>query len=92
MSYNKSILSILLVFGYLGCCAQSDEKLVESQVDRMVADWNSREFKNMDLYTTEDVQWVNIVGMWWKGRTDVKNAHQLHSINFLKVFLLRKQG
>ena len=42
----------------------------------MVSDWNTHEFKNMDSYTTEDVEWVNIVGMWWKGRAEVKSAHQ----------------
>ena len=50
----------------------------------MVSDWNTHAFKNMDLYTTEDVEWVNIVGMWWKGRKDVIRAHQSTFDKFFK--------
>ena len=50
----------------------------------MVSDWNTHEFKNMDSYTTEDVEWVNLVGMWWKGRSDVKQAHQSTFDHFFK--------
>ncbi|RWY55925.1 SgcJ/EcaC family oxidoreductase [Mucilaginibacter gilvus] len=72
----KLTLTALLLMSSLFCYAQSDEKSIETQVTRMISDWNTHEFKNMDLYTTEDVEWVNIVGMWWKGRKDVKMAHQ----------------
>lgn len=61
--------------GVLGF-SQTDEKAIQAQVTQMVSDWNTHEFKNMDSYTTEDVEWVNIVGMWWKGRAEVKSAHQ----------------
>jgi uncharacterized protein (TIGR02246 family) len=27
-------------------------------------------------YMTEDVEWVNVVGMWWKGKAQVYQAHQ----------------
>jgi uncharacterized protein (TIGR02246 family) len=57
--------------------SRDDEKLIDNQVNRMISDWNTHEFKNLDQYATEDVDWVNIVGMWWKGRTDVKKAHQI---------------
>ena len=56
--------------------SQTDEKVIQSQVTQMVSDWNTHEFKNMDSYMTDDVEWVNIVGMWWKGRAEVKAAHQ----------------
>ncbi|OAH69109.1 hypothetical protein AXA65_16925 [Chryseobacterium sp. FP211-J200] len=60
------------VFGF----SQTDEKQIQSQVAQMVSDWNTHEFQNMDSYMTDDVEWVNIVGMWWKGRAEVKAAHQ----------------
>ena len=66
------ILLMTSVFGF----SQTDEKQIQSQVAQMVSDWNTHEFKNMDSYMTEDVEWVNIVGMWWKGRAEVKAAHQ----------------
>jgi len=93
MSNLRLSLSVLFIFSSLICCAQndeksvesqSDEKLIDSQVNRMVSDWNTHEFKNMDLYATEDVDWVNIVGMWWKGKTDVKKAHQITFDHFFK--------
>jgi uncharacterized protein (TIGR02246 family) len=56
--------------------AQTDEMAIEKQVDQLVSDWNTHDFKNMDTYTTEDVEWVNIVGMWWQGRTEVKTSAQ----------------
>ncbi|MCD9856057.1 SgcJ/EcaC family oxidoreductase [Epilithonimonas sp. JDS] len=76
MKNFKVIFSfILLMTGVLGF-SQTDEKAIQAQVSQMVSDWNTHEFKNMDSYTTEDVEWVNIVGMWWKGRAEVKSAHQ----------------
>lgn len=66
------ILLMTSVFGF----SQTDEKQIQSQVAQMVSDWNTHEFQNMDSYMTDDVEWVNIVGMWWKGRAEVKAAHQ----------------
>lgn len=91
MLNRKLTLSSFLILFSLFSFAQSDKKLnesdknlIDSQVNRMVSDWNTHEFKNMDLYATEDVDWVNIVGMWWKGRTEVKNAHQAGFDYFFK--------
>lgn len=66
------ILLMTSVFGF----SQTDEKQIQSQVAQMVSDWNTHEFQNMDSYMTDDVEWVNIVGMWWKGRAEVKAAHK----------------
>lgn len=76
MKNSKVIFSfILLMISVLGF-SQTDEKAIQLQVTQMVSDWNTHEFKNMDSYMTDDVEWVNIVGMWWKGRAEVKAAHQ----------------
>jgi len=89
----KLILSVFFIFSILFSSAQNhqqsgtvqaDEKLIDSQVNRIVSDWNTHEFKNMDLYATEDVDWVNLVGMWWKGRADVVKAHQITFDHFFK--------
>ena len=74
-NFKKLFTCLFLVLNGF-CFSQTDEKAVQSQVSQMVSDWNTHEFKNMDSYTTEDVEWVNIVGMWWKGRAEVKSAHQ----------------
>ncbi len=93
MSNSKFALGFILMFCSLFCGAQSspklsvnqnDEKVIDSQVNRMVSDWNTHEFKNMDSYATEDVDWVNIVGMWWKGRAEVEKSHQTGFDYFFK--------
>ena len=71
---------------------ENDKKSIDSQVNRLLSDLNTHEFTNMDYYTTDDVEWVNIVGMWWKGRTDVKKAHEWGFNKFFKgVPFTRKQ-
>ncbi|TDX82598.1 SgcJ/EcaC family oxidoreductase [Epilithonimonas xixisoli] len=76
MKNLKIVFSFLLLMTSVVCFSQTDEKAIQAQVTQMVSDWNTHEFKNMDSYMTEDVEWVNIVGMWWKGRAEVKAAHQ----------------
>lgn len=85
MTNTKLTLSVLLIINSLFCFAQGDDSiLIESQVNRMVSDWNTHEFKNMAFYTTEDVEWINLVGMWWKGRKEVEKAHQTGFDYFFK--------
>lgn len=88
MSIRKLSISLLVIFSSLFCSAQTnqtgteaDKQKIDSQVNRMVSDWNTHEFKNMNSYATEDVDWVNLVGMWWKGRTEVINKH-MEGFNF----------
>jgi uncharacterized protein (TIGR02246 family) len=91
MSKHNLMLCFFLIFVSFSSFAQrdqitieNDKKAIDSQVNRMVADWNTHEFKNMDAYVTEDVDWVNIVGMWWKGKSEVKNSHQTGFDYFFK--------
>jgi uncharacterized protein (TIGR02246 family) len=74
-NFKTILISFLLLTGQISF-AQNDVEAIEKNVNQLVSDWNSHDFKNMDTYTTEDVEWINIVGMWWKGRTEVKMAHQ----------------
>lgn len=76
MKNFKVIFSLLLLMTSIFGFSQTDEKAIQAQVTQMVSDWNTHEFKNMDSYMADDVEWVNIVGMWWKGRAEVKAAHQ----------------
>ncbi|MCB2407627.1 SgcJ/EcaC family oxidoreductase [Hymenobacter lucidus] len=54
----------------------ADEAAVRTLVSRMMTNWNAHQFADMATYTTDDVSWVNIVGMWWQGRPQVQQAHQ----------------
>ncbi|MDN3550236.1 SgcJ/EcaC family oxidoreductase [Mucilaginibacter aquaedulcis] len=89
MTNYKFLLGFSLIFcsffGYAqGDQKTVDEKIIDSQVNRMVSDWNTHEFNNMDSYATDDVDWVNIVGMWWKGKQEVKKSHKAGFDYFFK--------
>ncbi len=54
----------------------ADEAAIRQTVQRMTANYANHQFADMATYTTPDVSWVNIVGMWWRGRPAVQMAHQ----------------
>jgi uncharacterized protein (TIGR02246 family) len=56
--------------------AAADETAICQLVQRIATNWTNHHFADMDTYTTPDVSWVNIVGMWWRGRPAVQQAHQ----------------
>lgn len=37
--------------------------------------WNASDMEAMFAVATPDIHWVNVVGMHWQGRADVKKAH-----------------
>ena len=47
-----------------------DESAINKQVDAMIYSWNHHNYDDLKNYTTEDTDWVNVVGMWWKGRKE----------------------
>src|ERR1700712_5638697 len=55
---------------------KADEQMINSQYNAFLTSWNNHSFSDMEKYTTADCDWVNIVGMWWKGRKQVQFAHQ----------------
>lgn len=63
-----------------------DKQAVQTQIEAMLHSWNQHQFSDMDTYTTPDVDWVNIVGMRWKGRKEVQYAHEaFHKTMFKDV-------
>ncbi len=47
-----------------------DEAAINKQVDAMIYSWNNHNYDDLKNYTTENTDWVNVVGMWWKGRQE----------------------
>ena len=37
--------------------------------------WNRHDMHAMAALFTEDAEWVNIVGMWWRGRAAIERTH-----------------
>jgi uncharacterized protein (TIGR02246 family) len=69
----------LLVASHLTSAQQlssADDKAIRGVVAQMTKNYTDHHFQDMAAYTTPDVSWVNIVGMWWQGRSQVQQAHQ----------------
>lgn len=61
-----------------------DEKAINAQMDAMIASWNHHDFTDMKNYTTDDIDFVNPVGMWWKGRAQMQYALQTYHKGMFK--------
>jgi uncharacterized protein (TIGR02246 family) len=92
----KKVLTttICLLMGGL-LCAQSrpaDELAINKQVDAMIYSWNHHQYDDLKNYTTEDTDWVNVVGMWWKGRKQSEYAHQVYHNTIFKTSVCEKKS
>lgn len=53
-----------------------EESAIRETVRRMEESWNRHDMNAYASLLTDDVHWVNIVGMWWQGKQDVRAAHE----------------
>jgi uncharacterized protein (TIGR02246 family) len=78
----KQIIFLFLISSFAFVChAQTDaDKTAVNQVaTSFYNSWNNHDFKDMSSYTTEDVEFINPVGVWWNGRGDAqKSLQHLH--------------
>ncbi|GAB2531859.1 SgcJ/EcaC family oxidoreductase [Rufibacter soli] len=63
---------------------EKDQTAINAQIDAMIADWNRHNFDKMETYTTPDFDWVNIVGMWWKGQKENRHGLEAYHKTFFK--------
>lgn len=61
-----------------------DKIAINDQVDAILYSWNNHNYDDMKSYATENTDWVNVVGMWWKGRKESQYAHQVYHNTILK--------
>ena len=61
-----------------------DRKAVEAQIDAFIRSWNRHDFSDMKNYVADDCDFVNVVGMHWKGREEIQYAHQAYHEKFFK--------
>ena len=73
----RTILICLLLLNSSVIFSQSsaDEAQINKLIDELVDGYNTHDFTSLKNNSTNDVNWVNIVGMWWKGRDAVLAAH-----------------
>lgn len=69
-----------------GNASAEDKAEIEEVVQRFEEIWNSHRIAELGTLLTEDAEWINVVGMWWRGREDVVKAHEaLHAGMFREV-------
>lgn len=55
-----------------------DEQAIRKGVAAWETSWNKHDMNEMATLLTEDAEWINVVGMWWRGRADVRQAHVVY--------------
>ena len=53
----------------------ADEAAIRAIIDRQTDAWNKHDMDAFVADATPDVDWINVVGMHWKGREAVLKAH-----------------
>ena len=51
---------------------------IKAVLGRWEAAWNASDMSAMWRLATDDVHWVNVVGMHWRGKAEVQKAHQAY--------------
>ena len=57
---------------------------VKRQVDQFTERWNRHDMKAFAELFASDAEFVNVVGIWWKGREEIYQAHQFTHSNMFK--------
>jgi len=66
-----------------GALTKDDDKAIRKTLMGVETAWNTHDMKAFGSLFTEDAEWINIVGMHWRGREAVVKAHAIfHEIMF----------
>jgi uncharacterized protein (TIGR02246 family) len=61
----------------------TDEKAIRQVLKDYETIWNKHDMSTFGNLFTDDAEWVNVVGHVWRGKADIRKAHQLvHETNF----------
>jgi uncharacterized protein (TIGR02246 family) len=85
---NRTVLAMLAVIALSGCTTRDsamtntppafsadDESAVRALVNEFANTWNRNDMKAMHELDTEDVEWINVVGHYWRGKPTVYKGH-----------------
>ncbi|RXH58551.1 SgcJ/EcaC family oxidoreductase [Granulicella sibirica] len=78
-------LSLCGAYGQTLTLAPADETAIRAVLDRQIESWNHHDMKAYVADMTPDVEWVNVVGMWWRGRDEVYQAHEKYHQTIFKT-------
>ena len=54
---------------------KEDDQGIRKTINGFVSAWNTSDMKAMDNLFCEDAEFVNVVGMYWRGRAQIDAAH-----------------
>ncbi len=55
-----------------------DEGAIGDVLAQYEADWNHHDMKALAGLFTDDAEWINVVGMHWRGKADIYKAHDVY--------------
>ena len=86
---NRTILAMVAAIVLSGCgnadsakttrtaaFGTDDEAAVRRLVDGFAKTWNQHDMNAMHELDTEDVEWINVVGHYWRGKANVYKGHR----------------
>ena len=88
MKWIVSLVVVLLLGSPLksdarGAPSPEDAAAIQATLDGIQAAWNRHDMTAFVGFMTDDVEWVNIVGMAWRGKAQVFLAHdRMHRTTF----------
>lgn len=92
---KHQMLFCLLMVSNLMATAQNranDEKQINDQIDAFIKSWNEHNFDDISNYTTTDMDWVNLMGSWYKGQDRNKmHLEELHQSIFKEVAYTKRK-
>ena len=53
-----------------------DQEAIRDVVAAFEDSWSRHDMETFAELFTEDADFVNVVGLWWKGRPEIKQAHE----------------
>jgi uncharacterized protein (TIGR02246 family) len=86
---RHEILAMTLVLIGATALAAADESVAPHAAEASAAsaaavvfvdDWNAHDMRKFAELFTEDADFVNVIGLWWHGRSEIQKAHEaLHA-------------
>ena len=89
-----AFLIVMLSVGAIAAGAQSpdDQAAVRRVADRFVVAWNTHDMTILGSISTDDVDFVNVAGLHWKGREQVVREHaERHKVRFKGSVMTNKE-
>ena len=62
----------------------TESSAVAQVVDAFADAWNRHDMEAFARLFAADAEFVNVVGLWWKGRSEIKQAHELTHATMFK--------